>query len=276
MTRLNCRRRCPCAFTYVDLVVILCVLPVVAVGCWHSGCRSRETANRVKCASNLRQIGQALTLYQNDNDGTYPRTRASVGDSPVPTWGTGAASHDPFSETGPAPNDVSAALFLLLRTQDITAEVFTCPSTNAEKDIFDGKNPIERSNFTDIKKNLSYSFQNVYPSPACSAASIDKGATQSLATEEIAIAADLSPGTTSTGCNVLAPSTSSSAKDMRQANSPDHDADGQNILYMDGHVAWESSPFVGVKRDNIYTTRDGKVIASPVDYYDSILLPTND
>ena len=38
----------------------------------------------------------------------------------------------------PHDNDVTAALFLLLRTQDITSEVFTCPSSNAEKDIYGG------------------------------------------------------------------------------------------------------------------------------------------
>jgi len=34
--------------------------------------RARETANRVKCASNMRQIGQAILLYSNDNRGRYP------------------------------------------------------------------------------------------------------------------------------------------------------------------------------------------------------------
>ena len=34
---------------------------------------------------------------------------------------------------------------------------------------------------------------------------------------------------------------------MKQANSNNHDKDGQNILYGDGHVAWESNPFVGVQ-----------------------------
>jgi predicted Zn finger-like uncharacterized protein/prepilin-type processing-associated H-X9-DG protein len=57
--------------------------------------RARETANRVKCASNMRQIGQALLLYANENRGAYP----------------------------PKLED-------LLLTQDITAEVFTCPSSN--------------------------------------------------------------------------------------------------------------------------------------------------
>ncbi len=59
--------------------------------------RSRETANRVKCASNLRQIGQAILLYSNDNHGKYP-----------PDLGT------------------------LIKTEDITASVFVCPDTNSQ------------------------------------------------------------------------------------------------------------------------------------------------
>ncbi|HWB53316.1 MAG TPA: H-X9-DG-CTERM domain-containing protein [Tepidisphaeraceae bacterium] len=34
--------------------------------------RSRETANRVKCGSNMRQIGQAMLLYSNEHGGKFP------------------------------------------------------------------------------------------------------------------------------------------------------------------------------------------------------------
>ena len=60
--------------------------------------RAREPANRVKCASNLRQIGQAIQMYANGHGGRFP-----------PTLGT------------------------LLLTEDITSEVFVCPSSNDER-----------------------------------------------------------------------------------------------------------------------------------------------
>lgn len=58
--------------------------------------RARETANRVKCASNMRQIGQAMQLYANEHKGKFPND---------------------FGE--------------MLLTQDVTIEVFTCPSSAA-------------------------------------------------------------------------------------------------------------------------------------------------
>jgi len=57
--------------------------------------RGFETAHRVRCASNLRQIGQAMLLYANENRGQFPPTMDE-----------------------------------LLLTQDITSVVFVCPSTD--------------------------------------------------------------------------------------------------------------------------------------------------
>src|SRR5262245_39869710 len=71
----------------------LILLSMVALaGCWHAGGRSRETANRVKCASNLRQIGMAIAGYANENRGLFPRTTYVGGATVTPTWGTGASA----------------------------------------------------------------------------------------------------------------------------------------------------------------------------------------
>jgi len=48
------------------------MLPVMIAILLPSLNRARETANRVRCASQMRQIGQALLLYANANQGQYP------------------------------------------------------------------------------------------------------------------------------------------------------------------------------------------------------------
>jgi prepilin-type processing-associated H-X9-DG protein len=278
-----CNRR-PSAFTYVEALVVIGLIMIALaflIPTLHDT-RRGQTSSRVQCASNLRQIGQAMLLYANDNKGAYPYTTYATGATVIPTWGTGAASSDPWATSGPQPNDVTAALFLLLRTQDITPEVFTCPSSDAEKWDFGGgsNTALNWSNWVEIKKHLSYSMQNPYANDAAVKSGFVWNNQMSHA---FAVAADMNPGMTGGANNVTTVTTTSSASNMKAGNSRNHEGDGQNVLYGDGHVSFEQNPFVGVQRDNIYTTKlnasavsGGPIVASPFDATDSILLPTAD
>jgi prepilin-type processing-associated H-X9-DG protein len=86
------RRRPVALYVAIALACVIVLVPVLI----SSLDRSRhDHPPRLRCASNLRQIGQGIAMYANENKGAFPDDLATV-----------------------------------LLTQDITSEVFVCPNTN--------------------------------------------------------------------------------------------------------------------------------------------------
>jgi prepilin-type processing-associated H-X9-DG protein len=85
--------------------------------------------------------------------------------------------------------------------------------------------------------------------------------------------ADRNPGLTGGKENVTTVKVDSPPATMKLANTLNHEQDGQNVLFGDGHVEYCNTPFVGIEKDNIYTSKTGGIAESPADKDDSVLLP---
>ena len=257
-------------FSLMEVLVVIGIIGLLMAILLPTMERVRHQGYIANCASNLRQIGQAISMYTNENHGEYPRTTYVPGAAIAK--GTGITSANPFGAGGPSPNDVTANVYLLIRTQKLPPVMVMCPYNDVNEFEPDNSDPLTHSNFANYKKNLGYSFANPYPDP--SAAQVGYRLSNKLGAE-FAVAADLNPGKNGTRDDVTAPVATSSWSDQKKALSENHEKDGENVLYGDGHVQWQHTSFCGLRQDNIYTTKSNQIEASPIDKEDSVLLPTD-
>jgi prepilin-type N-terminal cleavage/methylation domain-containing protein/prepilin-type processing-associated H-X9-DG protein len=120
LVTLHCR-----AFTLIELLVVIAIIAILVAILLPTLSRSQESARRIKCVGNLRQLGIAAQLYWNDNDGRCFTTKTVSTNGGMTHWCGWLDSSRPEGER--LYDFSSGKLFPYLSSSDVRL----CPSLNS-------------------------------------------------------------------------------------------------------------------------------------------------
>jgi hypothetical protein len=254
-------------FTRLDALVagVICLVLVLLVSTLHA--MTREHYFRTVCAAHIAEIGKTMFVYAADNETALPRAGG-----PSTSWGWLAnfAALNRQMAYGLAADGtggratISASLFLLVKYYQAPTKLFVCPGDQGTSEfkletiVSPAGSSISLADLWDfgpmVTSCTSCSFAYHMPfSPYALTTACDPN---------LAVAADRNPWIKSPAADPppfnlfkpdLAGYTGGTAETGKAGNAIAHQNEGQNVLFLDGGVTFETRAFCGLDRDNIYT-----------------------
>jgi prepilin-type N-terminal cleavage/methylation domain-containing protein/prepilin-type processing-associated H-X9-DG protein len=95
VTRTSLSRSSRRAFSLIELLVVIGIIAVLIGILAPALSAARRQAKKVQCMTQLRELGHALQIYQNENNGwLYPCYKSPASGKTIPHWGTAVPPHE--------------------------------------------------------------------------------------------------------------------------------------------------------------------------------------
>ncbi|MEN6574767.1 MAG: hypothetical protein ABFD90_00380 [Phycisphaerales bacterium] len=262
-------------FTRADALVagVICLVLVLLVPIVQAMTEAHYI--RSTCGNNLSQIGRMMLIYANDYDDELPRAGGptslygALGNWTAPNR---YLAYGLAADGSGGKATINSCFYLLVKYVEATPKLFVCGGDKGTtefklSDVWGLASGFELIDAWDFGpsgtggtswKSCSYSYHLPFGSPYALTLYDDPN---------LAVAADRNPWMKSPASDAAAwvfftpdlPPYGGNEESGRAGNAISHGLDGQNVLFLDGQVRFETRSWCGVEQDNIYAvgTTDG-------------------
>jgi prepilin-type N-terminal cleavage/methylation domain-containing protein/prepilin-type processing-associated H-X9-DG protein len=130
------------AFTLIELLVVIAIIAILAALLLPGLAAAKQTANKAKCISNLRQLGFGFTFFTGDNAECYPAAACDGADNSQYTWDT--AIH-PYIGGNAKLGQTTLQIGAL--DQSLTPPILLCPSDIGPDTYWDAGSTLGRRTY---------------------------------------------------------------------------------------------------------------------------------
>ena len=250
-------------FTLVELLVVIAIIALLMGILMPALARVRQIAFRMVCGTNVSGIGKAMLIYSNDYEDELPRAggpRTVWGQPGCVQWAAATRGQAFFSSNADGLATISSCFYLLVKYAEVTPKSFICKGDSGATefkpaDVAPGREAIELWDFgPEPLTKCSYSYHHPFFT------SSQAYALTTSSEPGMAVAGDRSPWIKDASGTEkdFALFTDSTTRDgLKKGNALQHQDEGQNMLFLDGHVTFEKSSLSGINDDNLYTWMNG-------------------